>query len=202
MKLRTKLSLITAAAMMAFTGAGFAAWTFTNTVNDSATVNAGVTCAIEADNVKVFNGVNEIDTLYVILDAPTSGSGNRKAGEGIFYSSTADGANKITSLTLKGEIKHHEEDLHYGDLSEKVLFTKAETDQLAATGYVNFTAGSLTNAEQDVVVGTTVYTATYNLPTYAYVAAELPDSVAEVDAMQAAMVGKTLSLAFTFGIKA
>ena len=204
MKLRNKLAIIPVLASLLFVGAGFAAWIFTNTVSPAnpVEVTGEVTCAIEAKNLKVYNGEDEIDTLYIIFDAPTTAEGTRKAGDGIFYSSTADGSNPITTLTLKGEITHEEEDLHYGDDAEKVLFTKDETDELASSGYVTFTAGSLANAEQDVVSGTTIYQTTYTLPTYEYVAAEIPTNVAEVSAMQAALAGKTLELDFTFGIKA
>ncbi len=201
MKLSTKIALISGLGSLALVGTGFAAWTFTNTVTDSASGEAKVTCAIGADNVKVYNGSTEIETLYIILDAPTTGTSTRKAGAGIFFSSKADGSDEITELTLKGTIVHNEEHLHFGDDEEKVEFKVTENDQLETTGYVSFTEGSLADDVQDVT-DETVYEATYTLPTYEYVAANIPTTVAEVDAMKTAFTGKTLALNFTFGIQA
>ena len=202
MKLSNKIALISSVGCLALIGTGFAAWTFTNTVNDSADATAKVTCAIEAEDVKVYNGAAEIESFYIFFDAPTTAAGTRKAGEGIFYASDEAGAKKITSLTLKGTITHEQEDVHYGDGSNKVEFKVTETDQLAATNYVTFAAGSLANDVQNVVSGTDTYEATYTLPTYTYVDAQLPTDVAGVTAMKTAMAGKKLSLAFTFGIQA
>lgn len=199
MKLKNKLAFITALAMLAFVGVGFAAWVFTNTVTDTATVTSKVTCAIQADNVKVYNGEDEIENLYIIFDAPTTASGNRKAGEGIFYSTTADGANKITTLRLVGTIVHNENDLHYNDSSEKVEFKVTETNNIP-TAQVGFTAGSISDSVQDVVSGDLEYEAVYELPTYTYVSA--PTSLSELEAFKIAVSGTTLSLSFTFGIKA
>ena len=51
MKLRNKIAAITAAAMLAFTGVGFAAWVFTKDVSSEAPVTSVVTAAIEAEEV-------------------------------------------------------------------------------------------------------------------------------------------------------
>ena len=201
MKLRNKIATITAAAMLAFTGVGFAAWTFTNTVQDSATATGNVTCAIESKEVKVYNGDAEIENIYLVFDAPETAAGDRKAGDGIFYcSDITDAENtKITKLTLKGEITHEQESLHYKDNAEKVLFQVVETNNLPSA-HVTFTAGSLVSAEQNIVAGTTLYETDYNLPTYAYVSA--PTDVAGVNALYSALNGRTLVLSFSFGIEA
>ena len=201
MKLRNKIAAITAAAMLAFTGVGFAAWTFTKTVEDSVTATSKVTCGIEANNLKVYNGNTEIENIYVVFDAPTTADGDRKAGEGIFY--CTDLANpsttKITTLKLVGQIDHIENDLHYNDAVEKVEFKVTETNSIPAA-QVSFNAGSIADSVQDIVVNDNEYETIYTLPTLDYVAA--PTTLAELTAFDAAVSGKTISLVFTFGIKA
>ena len=203
MKLRNKIAAITAAAMLAFTGVGFAAWTFTKTVEDSVTATSKVTCGIEANNLKVYNGDTEIENIYVVFDAPTTATGDRKAGEGIFYCTDIanPSATKIKTKTLKlvGQIDHIENDLHYNDAVEKVEFKVTETNSIPAA-QVSFSAGSIADSVQDVVVDDNEYEAIYTLPKLDYVAA--PTTLAELTAFGAAVSGKTISLVFTFGIKA
>ena len=201
MKLRNKITAITAAAMLAFTGVGFAAWTFTKTVEDSVTSTSKVTCGIEANNLKVYNGDTEIENIYVVFDAPTTATGDRKAGEGIFYCSdiTSPSTTKITTLKLVGQIDHIENDLHYGDVVEQVEFKVAETNNIPVE-QVSFSVGSIADSIQDIVVNDNEYEAIYTLPTLDYVAA--PTTLAELTAFDTAVSGKTISLVFTFGIKA
>ena len=201
MKLRNKIAAITAAAMLAFTGVGFAAWTFTKTIEDSVTATSKVTCGIEANNLKVYNSDTEIENIYVVFDAPKTATGDRKAGEGIFYCTdlASPSTTKITTLKLVGQIDHIENDLHYGDVVEQVEFKVAETNNIPVE-QVSFNAGSIADSVQDVVVDDNEYEAIYTLPTLDYVAA--PTTLAELTAFDAAVSGKTISLAFTFGIKA
>ena len=203
MKLRNKIAAITAASMLAFTGVGFAAWTFTKTVEDSVTATSKVTCGIEANNLKVYNGDTEIENIYVVFDAPTTATGDRKAGEGIFYCTdlASPSATKIKTKTLKlvGQIDHIENDLHYNDVVEKVEFRVTETNSIPAA-QVSFNAGSIADSIQDIVVNDNEYEAIYTLPTLDYVAA--PTTLAELTAFDTAVSGTTISLVFTFGIKA
>lgn len=201
MKLRNKIAAITAAAMLAFTGVGFAAWTFTKTVEDSVTATSKVTCGIEANNLKVYNGDTEIENIYVVFDAPTTADANRKAGEGIFYCTdlASPSTTKITTLKLVGQIDHIENDLHYNDAVEKVEFRVTETNSIPAA-QVSFNASSIADSVQDVVVNDNEYEAVYTLPTLDYVAA--PTTLVELTAFDDAVSGKTISLVFTFGIKA
>ena len=201
MKLRNKIAAITAAAMLAFTGVGFAAWTFTKTVEDSVTSTSKVTCGIEANNLKVYNGDTEIENIYVVFDAPTTATGDIKAGEGIFYCSdiTSPSTTKITTLKLVGQIDHIENDLHYGDVVEKVEFKVAETNNIPVE-QVSFSAGSIADSIQDIVVNDNEYEAIYTLPTLDYVTA--PTTLAELTTFDNAVSGTTISLVFTFGIKA
>ena len=201
MKLRNKIAAITAAAMLAFTGVGFAAWTFTKTVEDSVISTSKVTCGIEANNLKVYNGDTEIKNIYVVFDAPTTATGDRKAGEGIFYCSdiTSPSTTKITTLKLVGQIDHIENNLHYGDVVEQVEFKVAETNNIPVE-QVSFSAGSIADSIQDIVVNDNEYEAIYTLPTLDYVAA--PTTLAELTTFDTAVSGTTISLVFTFGIKA
>lgn len=64
MKLRNKIAAITAAAMLAFTGVGFAAWTFNNSTAQEQEVSTYVTSAINAKDV-VLSGNT---TVYLVLD--------------------------------------------------------------------------------------------------------------------------------------
>ena len=201
MKLRNKLAATTAAAMLAFTGVGFAAWTFTKTVEDSVTATSKVTCGIEANNLKVYNGDTEIENIYIVFDAPTTATGDRKAGEGIFYCTdlARPSTTKITTLKLVGQIDHIENDLHYNDVVEKVEFRVTETNNIPAAQVI-FNAGSIADSLQDVVVNDNEYEAIYTLPTLDYV--DAPASLAELTAFDTAVSGKTILLAFTFSIKA
>ena len=201
MKLRNKISAITAAATLAFAGVGFAAWTFTKTVQDSAVVESKVTCGIEANNLKVYNGSQEIEKVYVVFDAPTTATATRKAGEGIFYCTDLDNvsSSKVTTLKLVGQIDHIENDLHYNDENEKVEFKVVEDNHLPVA-QISFSAGSIADAEQVIVANDNEYEAVYTLPTLDYVAA--PTTLAELTAFDTAVSGKTIDLAFTFGIKA
>ena len=201
MKLRNKIAAITAASMLAFTGVGFAAWTFTKTVEDSVTAASKVTCGIEANNLNVYNGDTKIENIYVVFDAPTAATGDRKAGEGIFYCTdlASPSTTKITTLKLVGQIDHIKNDLHYGDVVEQVEFKVAETNSIPAA-QVSFNAGSIADSVQDIVVNDNEYEAIYTLPTLDYVAA--PTTLAELTAFDTAVSGTTISLVFTFGIKA
>ena len=64
MTLKNKIAAITAASMVAFVGIGFAAWTFNNSVAQTATESAYATSAIEANNVSLSGNT----TVYLVLD--------------------------------------------------------------------------------------------------------------------------------------
>jgi len=197
MKLRNKIAAITAAAMLAFAGVGFAAWQFTSTVNKDASGSNLVTCAVEASDLTA-----DHDTLYLICDAPADPTGNLKAGDGIFWSTSADGLNPITELTLTGEFNHNQEDLDYEHGIEYEFTCTPSGDLAADTAYFTYTAGSFASGETGTSTTFADVTAVYTLPTYEYVAAvKAYNSVSQVTAMNSALNGKTLTLSFTFGIK-
>ena len=64
MTLKNKIAAITAASMVAFVGIGFAAWTFNNSVAQTAQESAYATSAIEANNVSLSGNT----TVYLVLD--------------------------------------------------------------------------------------------------------------------------------------
>jgi len=196
MKLRNKLAAITAAAMLAFAGIGFASWQFTSTVNETVTGGNEVTCAVEASNLTA-----DHTTLYLICDAPTDPTGNLKAGDGIFWSTAADGSAPVTSLTLTGEFNHNAEDLDY-ECGVSYEFTCTPSGDLAAdTDYFTYNAGSFASGATGTSTTFADVTAVYTLPTYSYVAAvKAYNTVSQVTAMNTALNGKTLTLSFTFGI--
>ena len=89
--------------------------------------------------------------------------------------------------------------MHYNDTVEKVEFKVTETNNIPAA-QVSFSTGSIANSVQDVVVDDNEYEAIYTLPTLDYV--DAPTTLAELTTFDAAVSGKTISLVFTFGIKA
>jgi len=199
MKLRQKLAAITAAAMLAFAGIGFASWTFTKSVNDSATVVTEVTAAIEANELKVQDGAgHDVDSLYLICDAP-SGEAGLVAGNGIYWSTenSNDHSKAITTLTLVGSVNEDDNDIL--DFSTYTgHFASTATAAVAGT-WVNIAA--TTALDQDVVStgkNTNVeYVWTLPAPSYAAV----PTSVAEVNALQTEVAALSLTFSFTFNVK-
>lgn len=197
MKLRNKIAAITAAAMLAFTSVGFAAWTFTNTVNDSATVTGKVTAAIEASGLAVKDASNnDVAGLYLICDAP-SGQAGLIAGDGIYWSTQADGSDTVTTIKLVGSVNEDDNDI--ADITTYVgHFASTATSAVTGT-YVNIAATTALN--QDVTSDDKDSDVEYvwTLPAVSY--ATVPTSVAEVDALQSEVAALSLTFAFTFNVK-
>jgi len=152
MKLRNKLAAITAAAMLAFAGVGFASWTFQNTVSTpEISVVDEVAVAVEMDstfNLKAYPNNSytegtEITALYLICDAPTPGAGNNYLeGNGVYWSTSATGKDgsgnklEITDLYLLGKLEYNAEDGVWPLTSVTVTFTV--DNNLATNNYINF----------------------------------------------------------------
>lgn len=199
MKLRNKLTAITAASMLAFAGVGFAAWTFTKTVADSATTTGQVTAAIEAHELKVQDSAgNDVSGLYLICDAP-SGETGLVAGNGIYWSTedSNDYSKKIDSLTLVGSVTEDDNDI--ADVASYVgHFASTATSAVSGT-YVSIAASSaldttVASADKDDDVEYV-----WALPAVSYVT--VPTSVAQVDALQAEVAALDLTFAFTFNVQ-
>lgn len=197
MKLRSKLSAIAAAAMLLFTGVGFAAWTFTHSVNASATATAKVTAAIEADDLQVTDGAgNAVSSLYLICDAPTGETGLLD-GNGIYWSTenSNDVSKKITSLTLIGSV--NEDD---NDIADITTYDGhfAMTSTAAFTGtYVSVAAGSLDTTVTSASKNADVQYV-WNLPAVSYLT--VPSDVSEVNDLQTEVASISLTFAFTFNV--
>ena len=198
MKLRNKLAAIAAAAMLAFTGVGFAAWTFTKSVNDNAVVETKVTAAIEANELKVQDGAgNDVTELYLICDAP-SGQSGLLAGNGIYWSTenSNDVSKKITSLTLIGSVT--EEDHDIAEISTyDGHFASTATSAISGT-YVSIASTSALDATVTSTSKNANVEYVWTLPEVSYVT--VPTSVAEVTALQTEVAAISLTFAFTFNV--
>lgn len=196
MKLRNKIAAITAAAMLAFTGVGFAAWTFTKSVSDNTIVETKVTAAIEAKELKVEDGAgNAVSSLYLICDAPT-GQAGLLPGEGIYWSTQADGSDKITSLTLIGSVNEDDNDI--ADITTyDGHFASTATSAVTGT-YVSIAATTALDATVTSADASSDVTTTFTLPAVSYVT--VPTSVAEVNALQTEVAAISLTFAFTFNV--
>ena len=202
MKLRNKLATIMAAAMLAFAGVGFAAWTFTDVQNAQvSTIEDRVSVGIELnDGFKLFDADTdaEVSSVYLICDAPAAEDGIL-AGDGVYWATDAAGSNEISDIYIKGSLTKNMEDGIKDKTSVTVRFTAAHT--LGANDYVTF--GSMTAPANKVVDNINaagefdVKSADFALPSVEYVTANIPHSIDELTAMNTALGtalgGKALS---------
>ena len=149
MKLRRTIVLIAIMAMLAFIGIGFAAWTFTNEVEQGTDSSATpkIVCAIELnDDFELYNATTNtvLSTVYLICDAPTSGL-NTLAGHGVYWSSANDAtayANKIDNVYIKGTLNYNAYDIAEV-ASVTVTFAVGTNYDLTNGTYVEFAAATL-----------------------------------------------------------
>ena len=199
MKLRNKLAAITAAAMLAFAGTGFAAWTFTKSVNDSASVSGKVTAAIEADELKVQDGAgHDVSSLYLICDAP-SGETGLVAGNGIYWSTenSNDYSKKIEALTLIGSVTEDDNDI--ADINTYVGHFESTATSAISGSWVNVAATSALNQTVTSESKNSNVQYVWNLPAVSYAA--VPTSVAEVNALETEVHGISLTFSFSFNVQ-
>lgn len=186
MKLRNKLAVLTAGAMLAFVGTGFAAWAFTNSVQtQEVDGEPQIACAIELnDNFKLYKDVGndddaandvQVPNLYLICDAPASGL-DALPGNGVYWSTANDAtayANRIEGsvVYIKGTLNYEAYDLD--DLnSVTVTFSTGDDYSLVNGTYVEF--GAATFPAPIVVEGNAlvdeaeVKSAKFALPTPSY----------------------------------
>ena len=187
MNLKNKISAITAAAMLAFAGVGYAAWTFNNSVDQSVTTGETfVTSAINAKNV-VLSGDT---TLYLVLDqaepywttAVTNGSKPTKLSNG-----------KIT-VTPSYDLSNQND-----AASWTYTITGTMTVDPEIENYVNATGFGSSSALTGTVTaagGTNQITAVdFNLPTLAY-KGNKPSTYTEYQAMTSAVANKHITFTF------
>lgn len=175
MKLRNTIVLITIIAMLAFIGVGFAAWTFTNEVEQGTDAEATpkIVCAIELnDDFELYNATTNtvLSTVYLICDAPASGL-NTLAGHGVYWSSANDAtawANKIDNVYIKGTLNYDAYDIAEV-ASVTVTFAVGTNYDLTNGTYVEFAAATLP-ADKVVVVANNaeVKSANFALPIPSY----------------------------------
>lgn len=207
MRLRLKLFTITLLAMLAFIGIGFAAWTFVSErALDDTPVSDKVAVAVELnDDFKLYNAANdsEITALYLICDAPTVATSDYLAGEGVYWSTSANGkddlGNKlaVTNVYIKGSLNYNAEDGVWPISKVEVTFS---ADAFSVTSdYVNFGALTAPAVQQYNVTSADIQSANFALPSVSYKADALAiNSVAGVTAMNTALgvslTGKVISL--------
>lgn len=175
MRLQNKIALIGLLASTALIGTGLAAWTFTNAVQQKTNASATpqIVCAVELnDDFYLYNAADdsEIETLYLICDAPASGL-NTLGGNGVYWSSKNDStayANKIESVYIKGTLNYNAYDIE--DLaSVTVTFSQGTNYSLTNGTYVEFAAATLpANKVVAVSDGAEVKSESFALPTPSY----------------------------------
>lgn len=184
MKLRNKIAAITAVSMLAFAGVGFAAWTFNNNAAQSQEVSVYATSAIEAKDV-VLSGNTEV---YLVLDQ-----------EKPYWSTEVNNGSKPEELA-NGKITvtpdYDVVDQNDGASWTWTLTSAMDVDSAIST-YVNITGFDTTDKTGTIHanVGETISPVDYNLPALSYTASK-PSSLAEYNAMLAAVDGKVITFTF------
>lgn len=187
MKLRNKLAAITAAAMLAFTGIGFAAWTFDASKESTHTAEGYVTSAINAESVTV-----EADDFYLVFDQ-----------EKPYWTKDIETGSKPVEITASDTISvtpSFSSNWNQDGASWNWALTATVTPAAAISTYINF--GSLTTS--DTVSGTiteashaAISAVAYNLPTVSYTASK-PDNYASYLSMFGDVEDAVVTFTFTF----
>ena len=187
MKLRNKLTTITAAAMLAFAGVGFAAWTFDTTKSDTDTAEGYVTSAINAESVTVTG-----DTFYLVLDQAKP-----------YWTKAIETGSKPVEITASDKLTVtpvFSSRWNQDGASWDWTLTTEVTPAADIANYITF--GTLTTS--DTVSGTitedshaTITPVEYNLPTVAY-KDNKPTTFADYTTMANAVEDKTVTFTFTF----
>lgn len=184
MKLRNKLAVITATAMLAFAGVGFAAWTFNNNAAQTQEASVYATSAIEAKNVALSGNT----TVYLVLDQAKP------------YWSTAvnTGSKPVELVGGKITVTPDYDLVNQNDgASWTYTLTSAIDVDADIANYVNVTGfdtvaktGTITAAGDEGISPVD-----YNLPALAYTANK-PSSLAEYNAMLTAVDSKVITFTF------
>ena len=184
MLLKTKISVIAAASMLAFGGVGFAAWTFNNAVAQEAQGGAYATSAINAKNVTLSGNT----TLYLVLDQAKP------------YWSTAvvtgskpvELANGKITVTPDFDVTNQDDGASWTyTISSSIAVDSAIATYVDVTGFdVQDKTGTITAANPG-----TIAAIDYALPALAYTASK-PANYTEYQAMLNAVA--TQHITFTF----
>ena len=187
MKLRNKIAAITAAAMLAFTGVGFAAWTFNNSTAQTQNVSTYVTSAIEAKNVELSGD----KTVYLVLDQAKP-YWSTAVNTGSKPVELTDG--KIT-VTPKYKVVNQNDGASWKwTVSSNMNVASAISTYVTVGSFVASSAetGTITAASGDDQIAAI----DYNLPTLNYVEAKKPTSLESYNAMVSAINGAMITFTF------
>ena len=185
MKLRNKIATITAVAMMAFTGVGFAAWTFNNTVAQSQNVNTYVTSALKAENVALSGNT----TVYLVFDQAKP-YWSTAVNTGSKPVELTDG--KIT-VTPKFTIRDHSD-----GASWDYTLTSSMSVNASISHYVTVSGFDTANKTGTVSLNGEANPASHDYagPSVSYVADAKPTTLDAYDAMVTALEGKYITFSF------
>ena len=192
MNLKGKIVIITLVAIVALVGVGFATWTFTNSVSGNTPVSGNATAAIEANAVQVKNaaGTADVTNLYIICDS--------QAGNGIYWSTTADGSDPITQLKLVGSVNEDDNDIV--DFSKYTgTFTSSIEGVPDSTTWINIASFTVLNTDVESTSKNADVAYNYTLPALTY--KDVPENVAEVDALETEVNAIHITITFSFSVK-
>lgn len=184
MKLRNKLAIITSASMLAFIGAGYAAWTFNNNVAQSQDASVYATSAINAKNVELSGNT----TVFLVLDQAKP-----------YWSVAVNNGSKPVELA-NGKITVSP-DYDLTDQNDGASWTYTITSAIsvdaAIATYVNVTGFDTVNKTGTITAAgaEAIAEVDYDLPALAYTASK-PSTYAEYEAMVAAVAGKVITFEF------
>lgn len=186
MKLRNKLAVITATAMLAFTGIGFGAWVFGHEASANASVANEVTAAVDLTGLTA-----DHDSFKLVLDQPAKAWNSQ--GKGLHWEDNSGNALSEIELTPAISFRSGSDTPTY-----EYSFVPEVTIGSGLEDIVTFS-----NVDESERTGTFTQASplaafSYTLPTLAY--ADEPESLAEYDAMVAALAGKEISFSFTLNI--
>ena len=186
MKLRNKIAAITAAAMLAFTGVGFAAWVFGHEATANVTVTNEVTAAVDLTGLTA-----DEPAIKLVLDQPAK-TGYNEQGKGIYWADAS--GNEITEIVLTPAIS-------YRSGYDTPTYEYSFVPTFVATGLESYVAfdDSVDQSETGTFTqAAPLGTFTYTLPGLSYSAE--PTTLAAYDAMVTAAGTATISLSFVLNI--
>ena len=185
MTLKNKIAAITAASMVAFVGIGFAAWTFNNSVAQTAQESAYATSAINAKNVTVSG--NKV--VYLVLDQ-----------EKPYWSEAVDTGSKPVELangkitvTPDYDLQNQNDGASWTyTISGQMTVDAAISNYVSATGFgsSDTLTGTITAAG-----GETIAAVDFDLPALAYTANK-PTNYTDYQTMLSAV--SSAHITFTF----
>ena len=185
MTLKNKISAITAAAMLAFAGVGYAAWTFNGSAAQEAQEGAYATSAINAQNVTL-SGNTEV---YLVLDQAKP-----------YWSTAVDTGSKPVELP-NGKITVTP-DYDLQDQNDGASWTYTITGTMTVDSAIATYVSATGFGSNDTLTGTvtaagaeTIAAVNFNLPALAYTASK-PANYADYQAMLTAVASAHITFTF------